>query len=361
MSLFQSSPKPLLGVDISTSSVKIVEVSGPEDNPMLKAVGIEPLEVGCVSDGLIERPDEVSTAIRKLLRRMNTKTVRAAIAMPTSTVITKRILLPNNLREEEIAVQTEAEAGQYIPFANIDEVSLDHAVIGQNESDGESIDVLLVATKRDHVVDRQAVCEVAGLKVVLADAAQFAIARGIQNGLRRGTVSRHNSVVMVMKLGATSSLMMGLKNDAELFLRDMSFGVKSLSENLAREYGYSLDEAETKRRKNDLPEDAVERVIDPYLRKLVGDISRHINTVQKSTNHEKPDIILLSGGGALIPGLDSAIRDATGIACQVANPFEGVPVAKGATVRELLIRAQAPSFVTAMGLALRLYSQEHST
>ena len=347
----------MLGVDISGSSVKIVEIGGTVDAPILKAAVIEPIEAGAVSDGNIERNEVVIDALRRALAKWPTKTRRAAIAMPASSVIAKRISLPAMLREEEVATQAESEANQYIPFA-IDDIALDQAMLGLSASDPDSQDVLLVATRREQMITRQAICEQAGLKVSIVDAEHYAIERATHRVLRVKYPQRHESVTLMIKIGGSSSLMIGMRGDDELYTRDVSFGARALTEALAREYNLSLEEAEMKRRKNDLPDDSIERVVDPFRTKLCADLVRTVATQQKATSFPRSDLILLSGGGSLMMGLVEDLRDSAETPCDLLNPFDGMSVERG--VRELLLRSQAPSFVTATGLALRVFSQEHS-
>ena len=129
-SLFNRQSAPLLGIDISSSSVKLVELGRDKAGSLvLERCAIEPLERGWITDGNIEKFDEVADALRRLVKKSGTRTKNVALALPPSAVITKKITLPGGMTEQELEVQVESEANQYIPFS-LDEVSLDFCVIG---------------------------------------------------------------------------------------------------------------------------------------------------------------------------------------------------------------------------------------
>ena len=142
---------PMIGLDISSSSVKLVELSQNKAGEfVLERFAAESFEKGWIADGHIEKFDEVAEAVRRLMQRSGTRTRNAVLAMPTSAVITKRIMLPAGLREDEMEVQVEAEANQYIPFS-LDEVSLDFCVIGPSPTSVGDVEVLIAASRKDRV------------------------------------------------------------------------------------------------------------------------------------------------------------------------------------------------------------------
>ncbi|RZL45591.1 MAG: pilus assembly protein PilM, partial [Variovorax sp.] len=129
-SLFRRQPAPLLGLDVSSSSVKLVELGRDAGGKLvLERCAIEPLERGWITDGNVEKFDEVAEAVRRVVRKSGTRTKNVALALPPSAVITKKIVLPGGMSEQELEIQVESEANQYIPFS-LDEVSLDFCVMG---------------------------------------------------------------------------------------------------------------------------------------------------------------------------------------------------------------------------------------
>ncbi|MFN7855301.1 MAG: type IV pilus assembly protein PilM, partial [Acidovorax sp.] len=163
-SLFSRQSAPLLGIDISSSSVKLVELGRDKAGALvLERCAIEPLERGWITDGNIEKFDEVADALRRLVKKSGTRTKNVAMALPPSAVITKKITLPGGMSERELEVQVESEANQYIPFS-LDEVSLDFCVMGPSNSSPGDVDVLIAASRKEKVQDRQGLAEAAGLK-----------------------------------------------------------------------------------------------------------------------------------------------------------------------------------------------------
>ena len=173
-SLLGSKNAPLIGVDISTSDVKLVELSrSGEKDFKLERCATEPLPKGAVIDGNVENLEQVSEAISRVLKRAGTGTRQVALAMPAASVITKKMILPANLNEQALEFQVESEASQYIPFS-MDEVAIDFAVVGPTSNSDEDMDVLLAAARKEKIEDRVAAAESAGLQAKVMDIESFA-------------------------------------------------------------------------------------------------------------------------------------------------------------------------------------------
>ena len=164
----------MLGLDISSSSVKLVELSRDKaGNLVLDHCAIEPLERGWITDGNVEKFDEVAEAVRRVVKKSGTKTKHVAMALPASAVITKKIILPGGLSESDLESQVESEANQYIPFS-LDEVSLDFCVVGPSATSAGDVEVLIAASRKEKVQDRQGLAEAAGLKPIVVDVESYA-------------------------------------------------------------------------------------------------------------------------------------------------------------------------------------------
>ena len=162
-SLFDRKPAPLIGLDISSSSIKLVELDqGLDGAYTLERCALETLEAGWVIDGVIEKFDEVAQAVERVIKKSGTKAKNVAMALPAAAVITKRIVLPAGLNEAEMEIQVETEANQYIPFS-LDEVSLDFCTIGPSTNSPDDIEVLIAASRKEKVEERQSLAEAAGL------------------------------------------------------------------------------------------------------------------------------------------------------------------------------------------------------
>jgi len=353
-SLFSRQAAPLLGIDISSSSVKLVELGKDKAGGLvLERCAIEPLERGWITDGNIEKFDEVAEAVRRVVKKSGARTKNVALALPSSAVITKRITLPGGMTEQELEVQVESEANQYIPFS-LDEVSLDFCVIGPSKNSPGDIDVLIAASRREKVQDRQGLAEAAGLKPIVVDiesnASRLAAGRLIEALPGKGS----NAMVALFEVGALTTSMQVILNDEVLYDRDQAFGGAQLTQLIVRQYGFSVEEAETKKRNGDLPEDYQSAVLRPFVDSMAQEIVRALQFFFTSTPHNRVDHIMLAGGSAPLPGLTEAVTQQSGFPCSSLNPFDGMEI--GSQVQDRKLRRDAPAFLTACGLAMRRFT-----
>jgi type IV pilus assembly protein PilM len=354
-SLFSRQPAPLIGLDISSSSVKLVELGrGKDGGLVLERCAVEQLEKGWITDGNVEKFEEVADAVRRVVKKSGTKTKNVAMSLPASAVITKKIVLPGGLSDAELELQVESEANQYIPFS-LDEVSLDFCVVGPSSSSVGDVEVLIAASRKEKVQDRQGLAEAAGLKPVVVDvesyASRLATGRLIDGLPNKGA----DTMVALFEVGAMTTSMQVIRNDEVLYDRDQAFGGAQLTQLIVRQYGFSPEEAETKKRSGELPEDYESGVLRPFVENLAQEIGRALQFFFTSTPHNRVDYVMLAGGSASLPGLTDAITAQTSFTCQVLNPFEGM--AMGSGVREKKMRREAPSYLSACGLAMRRFLQ----
>jgi type IV pilus assembly protein PilM len=354
-SLFKRQPPALLGIDISSSSVKLVELSRDKaGNLVLDRCAIEPLERGWITDGNVEKFDEVADAVRRLVKKSGTRTKNVAMALPASAVISKKIILPGGLSDAELELQVESEANQYIPFS-LDEVSLDFCVVGPSATSNGDVEVLIAASRKEKVQDRQGLAEAAGLKPIVVDvesyASRLATARLIENLPNKGV----DTLVALFEVGAMTTSMQVMRNDEVLYERDQAFGGAQLTQLIVRQYGFSPEEAESKKRSGDLPEDYASGVLKPFVESMAQEIGRALQFFFTSTPHNKVDYVMLAGGSSALPGLADSVTQQTSFACMLANPFEGMSL--GDNVREKKMRREASSYLTSCGLALRRFVQ----
>lgn len=354
-SLFSRQPAAMLGLDISSSSVKLVELGQDSAGRyVLENCAIVPLERGWITDGNIEKFDEVADAVRRLVKKSGTRTRNVAMALPPSAVITKKIVLSGGLTDQELEQQVESEASQYIPFP-LDEVSLDFCIVGPSANASDDVEVLIAASRREKVQDIQGLAEAAGLKPVIVDvesyASRLATGRLIANLPNRGA----GSIVALFEVGAMTTSMQVIRDDELLYDRDQAFGGAQLTQMIIRQYGFSQEEAENKKRSDELPEDFGSVVLQPFIESLVQEVGRALQFFFTSTTHNKVDIVMLAGGSASLPGLTAAVTRQTGFACSVVNPFEGMAVASSIRVEKM--SREAPSYLTSCGLALRRFLQ----
>ncbi|HRZ59718.1 MAG TPA: pilus assembly protein PilM [Rubrivivax sp.] len=345
----------MIGLDISSSSVKLVELGQASSGELvLERFASEPFEKGWITDGQIEKFDEVADAVKRVVGKSGTRTKQVVMAMPQSAVITKKIMLPAGLREEEMELQVESEANQYIPFS-LDEVSLDFCVIGPSATSAGDVEVLIAASRKDRVQDRQGLAEAAGLKPVVLDieshASRLAMGRLVAALPNEG----RDALVALFEIGADTTSLKVLRDDEMLYDRDQAFGGSQLTQLISRQYGLSFEEAEAKKLSADLPDDYRDAILRPFVDNLSQEIGRALQYFFTSTPHHKVHYVMLAGGTATLPGLKDRVTELTGFASQVVNPFEHMKL--GSAVREQALRREAPSYLTACGLAMRRYEQ----
>ena len=340
----------MIGLDVSSSSVKLVELGRDAAGQLvLERCAMEPLERGWVTDGNIEKFDEVAEAVRRVVKKSGTRCKNVAMALPPSAVITKKIVLPGGMSEQELEIQVESEANQYIPFS-LDEVSLDFCVVGPTANSPGDVDVLIAASRKDKVQDRQGLAEAAGLKPVVLDvesyAARLAMGRLIEALPNKGL----DSVVALFEIGAFTTSMQVIRNQELLYDRDQAFGGAQLTQLIVRHYGFTPEEAENKKRNNELPEDYATAVLQPFVESVAQEVGRALQFFFTSTPYNRVDYVMLAGGSAALPALTETVTKQTSFACSVVDPFAEMAVASG--VREKKLRREAPSYLTACGLAM---------
>lgn len=351
--MFSPKARQLAGLDISSSSVKLVELSGSEKEGFrVERYAIELLPRDAVVDGNIANLEAVGESIRRAVRRMGAGLKNVAVALPASAVITKKIILPAGLREQEMEVQVESEANQYIPFA-LDEVNLDFQVIGPLGDSADEVEVMIAASRKEKVEDRVAAAELAGLKAVVMDVDSFAAQAAFELIRRRLPGQGRDQIIALISIGASVTTVTVLRNGQQVYSREQSFGGNQLTQDIARQYGMSLEEAEAAKRSASLPKDYETDLLRPFLDSLALEVSRALQFFFTSTQYNQVDHIVLAGGCAVLPGLAELVGGRTQIPTSVANPFEGMSLSS--QVRSKALQADAPGMLVACGLAMRRF------
>jgi type IV pilus assembly protein PilM len=352
-SLFSREAAPMLGVDISSTTMKLVELGRDRAGGLVvEHCAIEPMERGWVVEGNVEKFDEVAEALRRLVRKSGTKAKNVALALPGSAVITKKIVLPAGLSDKELEIQVESEAAQYIPFPLAD-VALDFFVIGPSASSPSYVDVLLAASRKEKVADRQGLVEAAGLVPVVMDvesyASRLAAGRVIDSLADHG----ENALIALFEVGSQTMSLQVIRNDDVIYERDQMFGGVNLTQMLSKQYGIPVEEADTKKKTGDLPPDYAAKVLKPFMENLAQEVGRALQFFFTSTPHNKVDQVLLSGGSAALPGLADVVAAQTSFPCKIINPFDGMALSSAVQGRKLAL--EATSYLVATGLALRRF------
>ncbi|GHT92187.1 fimbrial assembly protein [Betaproteobacteria bacterium] len=342
----------MLGLDISSSAVKMVELSGAGHNEYrVERYVIEVLPKDAVVDGIIADVDAVQSGVRSAWKRMGTSVRNVAMALPAAAVISKKIIVQSGLRDDELDDFVTAEAGQHVPFA-IDEINLDYQIIGPSASSPGELEVLLVASKKDRVEDRLAIADAVGLKTVVMDVESYAALSAFELVSRQLPYSS-GAVVTLLDIGTNAMRLTALRDDTPVYVKEQAFGGGILTQDIARRYGMSYGEAEAAKRSNSLPDDYETELLPQFSDNLALEVARALQFFFTSTQFNKVDHIVLAGGGAAIDGIDKLVAARTQVNTIIANPFAGMMLSD--KVRANNLQADAPSLMNACGLALRRF------
>ncbi len=353
LDVFRTKSPSLVGVDISSTSIKLVELADAGNGAYrLERYAVENLPKDVVTDGNIANLDQVSEALRRAHKRLGSHNRKVALALPAAMVITKKIIVPSGQKEEELELAVEAEANQYIPFA-LDEVNLDFQVLGPAPNNPDEVEILIAASRKEKVEDRVAIAEAAGLKPLVMDVESYATQEAFRLIAPTLPVSGRDQNIALVDIGAHVTHFYVLRNDQFLFSRDQAFGGNQLTHDIQRAFNLSPEEAESAKKNQGLPENYDADVLQPFMETLALEITRALQFFFTSTSYSQVDHVVLAGGGALLPGLDELVAKRAGVATVVANPFGGM--AASDRIRPRQLAQDAPLLLIATGLALRSF------
>jgi len=351
--LWAKSP-PLIGVDISTSSVKMVELSAlpKKGGYIIERYAIELLPKDAITDGNINNLEAVSESMQRAWKRMGTRIRNVSMALPAAAVISKKILLPGGLREDDLEYLVESEANQYIPFA-LEEVNLDFQVIGIAPENPDELEVLLAASRKANVEDRVAAAQLAGLKTVVMDVEAYAAEMAFEQISAQLPEAAVDKCVALIDIGSNVMNVNVLRNGQSVYSRDQQVGGDQLTQQIQSVFGLSAEEAESAKRNGGLPDNYESDVLSPFRENVVTEIARALQFFFTSTQYHEVDYVVLSGGCAALPGLDDAVATRTQVSTMVANPFALMTLSSRIKPRQL--QTDAPSLIIACGLAMRRF------
>jgi type IV pilus assembly protein PilM len=348
--------RPLVGLDITTSSIKLIELAESGGQYRVEAYAAEPTPHNAVNEKAIVDANAVGEAIRRAVKRSGVRSKECAVAISGDAVITKSIPMPNALPDAELEQQVEMQADQYIPFP-MEEVSYDFQVMGPSEKDPETMDVLLVATRTENVDQRVAAVTAAGLVPKLVDVEAFALenaCRLMTHQMPDGGIDR---TIAVIDFGASTTTFSVLRDLKVVYTRDFPFGGQQLTEEIMRTYGLSMEEAGRAKKEGGLPSNYQPEVLDPFIDDMTQQVSRSLQFYLASgSGRAQPEQILVCGGCANIPGVADVIASRVGIAAERGDPLGQMRVSSKA--KALGVTRDATALLTACGLALRSFDDD---
>ena len=348
---FNDSTPPLIGVDISTTAVKMVELSASgKGTYRLEGYSIAAIPKDAIVDGNISGLEQVSDAVKLAWKLLGSREKRTALALPSAAVITKKVMMSADLREADMEAQVEAEANQYIPFP-LEEVNIDFQVIGPAPSNPDEVEVLIAASRKEKIEDRVAAAEDAGLKVTVMDVDTYATEAAYSLVANQLPNAGKDQTVMIIDIGAVMMHINVLQDNKSVYIREQAFGGSQLTQEIQRRFGLSVEEAEIAKRKGGLPESYDNEVLQPFMLSLSTEVARALQFFTSSTQYNRVDHIVLAGGCAAIPAVDVMVQDRTQVNTIIANPFQSMSL--GSKVKQQQVAIDAPALMVACGLAMR--------
>ena len=339
--------KALVGLDIGSSAVKAVELKPAGRALRVAAYGTEPIPPDNIVDGAVIDGASVADAIRRLLDRVSPKAKDVAASLSGNAVIVKKIGLPL-MTEEELTESIRWEAEQYIPF-DIQDVNLDYQILESDTGKG-SMDVLLVAAKKEKIADYTGVIAQAGRTPVVVDVDAFAL----QNAFEANYDIQPGVVTVLMNVGASGININILAGSTSVFTRDISIGGNAYTEAVQREFDLTYDQAD--QLKHGAPVDGIgpddiRPVLAAVTENVLLEVQKTFDFYRATASSDRLDRILLCGGGSRLDGLNAALQDRFGLPIEPLDPFRRVTFDEAKL--GLPVAEAGPTAVVALGLALR--------
>ena len=345
--------RPLLGLDITTSSVKLIELVNVGRGFRVESFAAEATPPNAINDKAIVDAEAVGEAIRRAVKRSGTKAREAAVAISGDAAITKVIQMPKSLSSAELEGQVELQADQYIPFP-MEEVSFDYEIIGTSERDPDMVDVLLVATRTENVEQRQAAVAAAGLVAKVVDVEAFAVENACSLLTHQMPEAGVGKFIAIVDFGASTTTFSVLQHLKVIYTRDFAFGGQQLTEEIMRTYGLSLEDAGRAKKEGGLPSNYQPEVLDSFMDDMSQQVSRSLQFFLASgSGRDQPDQVLICGGCANISGVAEVIQSRVGVSAEKGDPLGQMKLSSRAKAQA--VARDATALLTACGLALRSF------
>jgi type IV pilus assembly protein PilM len=350
LKLFKPKQRSILGIDISSSSVKILEISGADDELRVEGYGREWLPANALDGNVIKDIEAVTNCIKQLIVKAQLTSKQVALAVPDSAVISKIVQINEGLNDQEMEELVVIEADKYIPYP-IDEINLDFEILGPSAKNSAMLDVLIVASRAENVNSRVEAVNRAGLTVKIVDVESYAVERAAQQLAKELPAGGQDKIVAIIDIGARFSHLFVLHGMKLIFSREEKFGSQQLIDAIADHYQMTQQQALDARAQGTLPDDYDSEVLAPFKETLLLQIKRTLQFFYSTSQHGFVDHILLAGGLAGQSALDTLIQEQLGVITTVANPLSRMSFNEKVNLE--VITNDAPSLMVACGLALR--------
>lgn len=345
--MFFTKKKELVGIDVGSSSVKLVQLKEQKGSYTLQNVGIWRLPPEAIVDNTLMDSYTVVEAVKGLLKSLAVKDKDAASSVSGNSIIIRKIALPA-MQPEELEEQIHWEAEQYIPF-DINDVHVDFQVLESDGLDPSKMNVLLVASKKDIINDYLSVFNEAGIKLVVIDVDSFAV----QNAFELNYDVTVEEVCALINIGASIMNLNVVKAGTSLFTRDVQMGGNQFTEEIQKQFGFSGEEAERLKITGDTVSGTrLLEIIDKVNESLALEIRRSLDFYNSNATEGKISRVLISGGAAKTPHLIDAVSQRLGLPVEIMNPFQKVTFNEKEFDSNYLEQI-GPLMAVAVGLAIR--------
>ncbi len=348
LNIISRKSKGLLGLDIGSTAVKLVELRSDGRSWRLDNYAVSPLPHNAVQEKNLQDPVAVADSINQAVSRMKPRQKEVAVAVAGSAVITKTIEMPAALSDAEMENQIIVEADQYIPYP-LSEVAIDFERHSETDPEADMTSVLLAACRREDVDSRVNALEDAGLMANVVDIEAFAMERAC--GLLLDQFDIAPSLMALVDIGATATTLHVLQEGRTVYTREQPFGGRELLESVQLQFSLSPQEAEVGVRKGTLPQEYETETLPAFRESVTEQVNRALQFFFSSTHFNEVDRLMLAGGVASLPGLAARVKEETGIPTSVANPFRDMQL--GDKVDQIQLAIDAPALMIACGLAMR--------
>lgn len=362
------SVQPTLGIDISNSSVKVLQLSARKQGYCIDHISSYQLPENCISERLITDIDSVAQCIKKAVQLSQSKAKHCIMAVPGSNVMSKVISMPADLNDEELEAQISVEADQHIPFP-LDEVNIDYHVIDSDQTTPDQIKVLLVCSKTSNIASRVAAAELANLTPIIIDVESYITEKSFPYLSTSDSQLQHikshqispveqdkldNQTVAIFDIGANLTCLNVIQDGQLIYTREHDFGGKELTEKIMNAYHIDFHTAEQKKLSHSLPDDYQTKILKPFKQTLAQKCNRFLQFFYSVKPSIPIEQIILCGGCSNISGIDDIIQKDLGISTNIVNPLANLD--NSSAVDEAFLKLKSSSFLVALGLALRKFT-----
>jgi type IV pilus assembly protein PilM len=355
MSVWSLKPEPIVGIDISSTAVKLLELSKSGKEYKVESYATEYLPAGSIKDKNIdpEKLEEVGVAINRVVQRAKPRTQYAAVAVAGPAVITRVITMDGGMSDEEMKEQIEEDPPQYLGIDTEDEINFDFQIIGPNEKEPERVDILVAGGFNEIIETRKTVLELGGLKPLIVDIEKYALENAFLMLAQNDPEIDENEVIALLEVGATTTTMNVLSDQKIVYTNEEIFGGKQLTEQIKNHYDLDYEQADLAQRTGSIADDYQTEILEPFKIEMAQQISQMVQFYEAQGTYGKLSHILIAGGCASIADITEHINNKVGGQVTIVNPFAQMSVAS--RIKKKALMNDAPALMIACGLALRTF------